>query len=58
MQMKINTLGANKAIYDAITAINDSCTYGELRTNTIKLISALSYLVGCVEGIQGEADDE
>ena len=56
--MTINTSGANKAIYEALTAIDNCCSYEELRTRTIKLISALSYLVGWIEGMQGEADDE
>ena len=56
--MKIDTSGANKAISEAITAIDNGCSYEELKTSTIRLISALSYLIGCVEGMQGEEDDE
>ena len=56
--MTIDTSGANKAISDAIKAVGDAYIYEDLRMSTIKLISATSYLVGCIEGMQGEADEE
>ena len=58
MQMKIDTSGANKAISEAIKAICDAYVYEDLRLCTVKLISVTSYLVGCVEGMQGDSDDE
>lgn len=57
MQMTINTSGADKAISEAITAIDNGCSYEELKTRAIMLISALSYYVGFIEGVRGEADD-
>ena len=58
VKQMIDTLGASNAISEAITAIGNGCSYEELRMKTIKLISTVSYLAGCIEGIQGEADDE
>lgn len=58
MQMKIDTSGANKAISEAIKAIGNAYVYEDLRLCTVKLISATSYLVGCIEGMQGDSDDE
>ena len=54
----INILGASNAISEAIAVMDSGCSYEELRTSTVKLISALSYLVGCIEGMQGDSDDE
>lgn len=54
----IDTLGASNAISEAITAIGNGCSYEELRKRTILLISTVSYLVGCIEGIQGDSDDD
>lgn len=56
--MKIDTLSAGNIISEAITAIDNCCSYDELKTSTIRLISATSYLIGCIEGIQGDSDDE
>ena len=58
MQMTIDTLSAGNIISEAITAIDNCCSYDELKTSTIRLISALSYLVGYIEGMQGDTDDE
>ena len=58
MKMTIDTSNANKAIAEAINAVGDAYIYEELRKSTTKLISATSYLVGCIEGMQGEVDDE
>ncbi len=52
----IDTLGASNAISEAITAIGNG-SYEELKMSTIMLISTVSYLVGCIEGMQGEPDD-
>ena len=58
IQMTIDTSGANNAISEAIKAVcDDAYIYEDLRMSTIKLISATSYLVGCLEGMQGESDD-
>lgn len=56
--MKIDTSGANKAISGAIKAIGDAYVYEDLRLITVNLIAVTSYLVGCIEGMQGDSDDE
>ena len=58
MQMKIDTSRANKAISEAIKEVGECYTCEDLRLITVNLIAVTSYLVGCVEGMQGEADDE
>lgn len=56
--MTIDTSGANKAISEAIEAIGNDYRYEDLRMSTVKMISATSYLVGCIEGMQGDSGDE
>ena len=57
-QMKIDTSGANKALSEAIKAVGNDYRYEDLRMSTINLISKTSYLVGYIEGMQGDSDDE
>lgn len=56
--MTIDTSAVNKAISEAIKAVGNAYRYEDLRMSTISLISATSYLVGCIEGMQGDTDDE
>ena len=58
MQMKIDTSGANKVISEAIIAVGECYTYEDLRLITVNLIAVTSHLVGCIEGMQGDTDDE
>ncbi len=57
-KMMINISTINTAITAAIKAVGEGYTYEDLRLNTVNLIAAASYLVGCVEWMRGEADDE
>ncbi len=55
--MKIDLTSANQIITKAIKAVGKGCTYEDLRLNTVNLIAAASYLVGCIEMIEMMQDD-